>query len=123
HGRRWQMKSLISGKMEETMSVRLMKQVAGLTLALMAAIALPSGAQGASVKGPNGTIEIEVSNGTLIQLSQPASSVFIADPEVADLQVKSPRMVYVFGKKAGSTSLYALSGKDEVLYSGTIRVN
>src|SRR5690606_4473708 len=32
-------------------------------------------------------------------------------------------MVYVFGKKAGSTSLYALSGKDEVLYSGTIRVN
>ncbi|HEY8352387.1 MAG TPA: pilus assembly protein N-terminal domain-containing protein, partial [Sphingomonadales bacterium] len=108
------------------MRAGLKKHLAVLGLALAAAFAAPitsAAAQSAGVQRPNGAIEIEVSNGTLIQLKAPASSVFIADPEVADVQVKSPRMVYVFGKKAGSTSLYALSDKDEVLYSGTVRVN
>lgn len=68
-------------------------------------------------------INVEVSKGTLVRLEQPASNIFIADPEVADVQVKSSRLVYVFGKKPGSTSLYAVSDSDEVLFSGRIKVS
>lgn len=120
------MKQLIATMKREKMSQRIIKQLAGLGLGLGLVLAGPAvlpAAHAAGVQAPNGAIDIEVSNGKLIQLSRPASSVFIADPEVADVQVKSPRMVYVFGKKSGSTSLYALSDKDEVLYSGTVRVN
>ncbi len=78
---------------------------------------------GARVVETNGVgIHVEVSNGKLVRLDRPAANVFIADPEVADIQVKSPRLVYVFGKKTGTTSLYAVSKNDEVLYSGTVTV-
>jgi len=53
-------------------------------------------------------IQLEVSSGKLVNLPRPAKSVFVADPNIADLQVPSPRNVFVYGKKAGSTSVYAL---------------
>jgi len=59
-------------------------------------------------------IALEVSQGKLIVLDGPATSVFIADPAVADIQVANADHVFVFGKKAGRTSLYAL-GVDGVL--------
>lgn len=59
-------------------------------------------------------ISLEVSQGKLMVLPAPATNVFIADPTVADIQVANPTHVFVFGKKAGRTSLYAL-GVDGIL--------
>ncbi|WP_417319778.1 type II and III secretion system protein family protein [Emcibacter sp.] len=67
-------------------------------------------------------IQVEVSKGTLLRLKQPASNIFIADPSIADIQVKSPTLVYIFGKKQGETSLYGVSDEDEILLSGEISV-
>ena len=75
------------------------------------------------VVAPGGQpITLDVSKGRLIQLSQPANSVFVADPDVADVQVKSPTLVYIFGKAAGETTLYAVGDNDEVLINSTVRV-
>jgi pilus assembly protein CpaC len=68
-------------------------------------------------------IEISVNQGQLVRLSKPVNSVFIADPAIADVQVKSPTLVYVIGKAAGSTSLYAVSEQDEVILNTQVRVN
>ncbi len=67
-------------------------------------------------------MRIEVNKGRLVRLDQPATSVFLADPEIADIQVKSPTLVYVFAKKAGETSLFAVGQDDELLANFRIAV-
>jgi pilus assembly protein CpaC len=74
------------------------------------------------VKPADSEITIDISKGSLIKLDQPAANVFISNPAVADIQVKSPTLVYVFGKQAGETTLYAVSEGDKVIYSSTIKV-
>jgi pilus assembly protein CpaC len=59
-------------------------------------------------------VTLQVSQGKLIVLPAPAKNVFIADPTIADVQVANADHIFVFGKKAGRTSLYAL-GADGVL--------
>src|SRR5882757_5094486 len=60
-------------------------------------------------------IVIEAGKGTLIRLNQPAATVFIANPDVADVQVKSPSLIYVSGKMPGETVVYAVDANDQVL--------
>lgn len=67
-------------------------------------------------------ITIEVSTGKLINLPRPAKNVFIADPGIADLQVPSPRDVFLFGKRTGTTSLYALDANGHPILSATVTV-
>ncbi len=66
---------------------------------------------------------IEVGKGALIRFKEPVNNVFLANAEIADLQVKSPTLVYVFGKKQGETNLYAVADDDRVIYQGNISVN
>jgi pilus assembly protein CpaC len=55
-------------------------------------------------------------------LDRPASTVFIANPEIADIQVKSPRLIYLMGKKTGRTTVYAVDKSDNVLASVDVTV-
>lgn len=91
-------------------------------LALLGIAALPSHAAPTVVSTNGAPIQLEVSKGRLIHLDKPAASVFVADPEVADIQVKSPSLVYLFGKAAGETSLYAVGEDDQVLLNSTVVV-
>ncbi|WP_025896801.1 type II and III secretion system protein family protein [Kordiimonas gwangyangensis] len=78
---------------------------------------------GASVLNADGkNLTIEVNKGTLIRLDRPATEVFIANPEVADVQVKSNRVVYIFGKTQGETTFYALDENDNTIYGATVQV-
>ena len=73
---------------------------------------------------PNGrTLQIEVGKGTLVRLRRPATTVFVANPEIADVQVKSPGLIYIAARQTGDTVLYAVDDKDQVLLSATVRVN
>ena len=67
-------------------------------------------------------IALEVSKGILIRLPRPASTVFIANPEVADVQVKSPSLIYLTAKAPGDTALYAVDSQDHVLMNAPVRV-
>lgn len=68
------------------------------------------------------TLTLEVNKGTALKLPGPASTVFVAAPDIADVQVRSPSMVYVFAKKAGDTVLYAVDAQDRVLLNTIVRV-
>ena len=71
----------------------------------------------------NGTpIVLEAGKGTLIRLARPASTVFIANSEIADVQVKSPQLVYVTAKSPGATVIYAVDASDNVLLNAPVRV-
>lgn len=68
------------------------------------------------------SVALIVDQGTLIKLSKPASAVFVADPTIADVQVKTPSLVYVYGRAPGTTSLYAVDGEENVLMNRKITV-
>jgi pilus assembly protein CpaC len=93
-------------------------------LVCLLSIADPRGAAAAAdiIQTSPQHIALEVREGSLIRLDKPASSVFIADPDVADVQIKSPTLIYVFGKSPGETSLYAIGNDDKVLFSGLVDV-
>lgn len=69
-----------------------------------------------------GELGVEINKGTAIRLSSPAASVAVADPTIADVQVISPRMLYVNGRGVGETSLIAVDSGDNIIYETTINV-
>jgi Flp pilus assembly secretin CpaC len=69
------------------------------------------------------TLSLEVNKGTAVKLPGPAATVFVAAPDIADVQVKSPGMIYVFAKKPGDTVLYAVDDQDRVLLNTIVSVS
>lgn len=67
-------------------------------------------------------LKVDIDRGELVPLAQPARSVFIANPEIADIQVLSPTSVMVFGKKMGQTTLMAVGEAHEELVNRPIIV-
>jgi pilus assembly protein CpaC len=68
-------------------------------------------------------IPIEVNKGVLVRLGQPASTVFVANPDIADVQVKSPKLIYITAKAPGETVIYAVDANENVLLNAPIRVS
>jgi len=58
---------------------------------------------------PRHRFTLTVGAGKLLSLPTPAATVFVADPSIADVQPPSASSVFVFGKKPGRTTLFALS--------------
>jgi pilus assembly protein CpaC len=68
-------------------------------------------------------MELEVGQGQIIHLDKPATSVFLADPNIADVEVKSPMLIYIYGKASGATTLYAVGDHDNVLLNSSLHVH
>lgn len=92
-----------------------------LSIALVAGLAL--GLAGAAVATTGELLEVEIDKGDVVHLARPAASVFIANPEVADVQVLSPTLVYVFGRGLGETQLFAVDESDRVLANRRVLVS
>lgn len=58
------------------------------------------------------TTDVFVSQGRLLRLDSAVDSVFIADPSIADVRVVAPDLIYVYGKKSGTTNLIATAAED-----------
>lgn len=86
-----------------------------LACLVMTALAPTAHAQFEGVSDGSGDLKIARHQGRLVRLARPASSVFIANPEIADVTVKSSRMVYVFGKSTGRTTLFAVDNRENVV--------
>jgi len=100
-------------------------RLVALILALAGAAVLlppPASAQTRVVNTAGVPLSVEVGKGQLVRLDHPVNSVFVADPDVADVQVKSPTLVYVFGKAGGETTLYAVGDNDQVVLNRSVRV-
>jgi pilus assembly protein CpaC len=90
-------------------------------LALAGAIA-PASAQSEIIAPADGAIRVELNEGVLVRIDSAASSVFVANPAIADVAVKSPRLIYVFGQRPGETTLYAVDEDENVLISAQLSV-
>lgn len=69
-----------------------------------------------------GQIYVEAGKGRLLRLDEAPATVFLADPNIADIQFKSTKLVYLVGKVTGETSLFALDKKDRILLNRKIVV-
>jgi len=96
----------------------------------MTALALALGTVGASAPAvaqsgaarPAETLNISQGTGTLVRLSGPMTDVFVANDGIADVQVRSNRQLYIFGKARGETTVYATAKNGKVVYAANVRV-
>jgi pilus assembly protein CpaC len=59
------------------------------------------------------TLSVDVNEAQVIRLPRPAKQVFVADPDIADIQAPEARTILVLGKKTGRTTIIALDEKGE----------
>ncbi len=92
----------------------LLVALAALLTAATWLVSTPAAAQRA-IAGDGVPISLEVSAGELIQLDGDAASVFIANPEIADIEVVTPNLIYVFARAPGRTNIIAVNEADGVV--------
>jgi pilus assembly protein CpaC len=68
-------------------------------------------------------LSLTVDHGIPLTLAGPAASVFVANPDIADVQVMAPNQVMIFGKRTGETSFMATDSKGGTLAERTIVVS
>ncbi len=93
-----------------------------LTLVMFWPVAATAQISGTVEPKPGERISIELNEGQLFRLDRPAASVFITNPSVADINVRSTQLVYLFGKTPGKTTLFALDSDDNVIVNMEIVV-
>ena len=107
----------------KTMKSRLTKTalIAACALAPLSGIPVnPALAQ--SVVAPTQTIVLSIGRGELVTLPGTMTDVFVANETVADVQVKSQRQLYLFGRAGGETTVYASNSAGNVIWSANVRV-
>lgn len=92
---------------------------AALTAATIGGLGAPARSQ-TVVTAP--VLQVATGRGKLITLPRPMSDLFVADPSIADVQVRSPTQLYVFAKKSGETTISATARGGAVVYAATVRV-
>lgn len=107
------------------------------TLALVAGFALfgsdavaaePKAVQPAAITKPDPhqtptNLDVMVDKSVSVKLPAPAASVFIANPDIADIQMMNASTILVFGKKAGQTTLMANNNNGKLLAYRTVTVS
>ena len=106
---------------------RKMNRLAITLLSAAAAVAplalLPTASADAqTVSRPANDIVLSIGRGQLVTVGGTMADVFVANDQVADVQVKSARQLYVFGKAGGETTIYASDAAGNVIWSANVRV-
>jgi pilus assembly protein CpaC len=67
-------------------------------------------------------IELDTNQGRLITLPRPITDVFVANPAIADIQVRSPTQIYLVAKSTGQTTVSATTKGGAIVFAATVRV-
>ncbi len=92
-----------------------------LSVACVVAVALDAGGQGREARA-DAALNLHVGQSRMIRLDKPVVSVFVADPATADVQVVASRVLFVFGKAAGRTSLAVLASDGALVARWSVTV-
>ncbi len=84
--------------------------------------AVPAAAPAQTSARGGATVEVATNRGRLMTLARPMTDLFVANPDIADVQVRSPTKLYIFGKKPGETTVSATSKSGAVVFAATVRV-
>lgn len=95
--------------------------IASLALVPAATMLAPAQAQRV-IKPSSQDVVLSIGNGRLVNVGAPMADVFVANDAVADVQIKSQRQLYVFGKSGGTTTVYASNARGDIIWSANIRV-
>jgi pilus assembly protein CpaC len=95
---------------------------AALAASLAVAPTAPALAQTATPIAPANDVVLSVGTGRMVRLNGTMSDVFVANPEVADVQVRSNNQIFIFGAGAGQTTVFATDRAGRVIYSANVRV-
>ena len=104
-----------------------------LNAALLGAVALApvaaatagvnsSGVRTATIGKPTETTTLSIGSGQMVALPTAMTDLFVADDKIADVQVRSSNQLYIFGKGAGETAVYATDKAGKVIWSSIVRV-
>lgn len=78
---------------------------------------LPQGTQ-----RPTSEVVLSVGQGEVITLPADAADVWVANQNVADVDVSNPRQIRLFGKDYGTTTVFVTAANGRVIYSTNVRV-
>ena len=81
-----------------------------------------TGANAQSVSRPATDIALSIGRGQLVTVPGRLADVFVANDQVADVQVKSANQLYVFGKAGGETTVYASNAAGQTVWSANVHV-
>ena len=91
--------------------------------ALSPLAAVPAGpALAQAVVSPAQEIVLSIGRGQLVTVPGSMTDIFVANDQVADVQVKSQRQLYVFGRAGGETTVYASNAAGDIVWSANVRV-
>ncbi len=93
-----------------------------LARAWLFAIAILVAASPSSAQRLTREIVVQQNSGELVQLPSAATSVLVANPDIADVQAPAANMLMVFGRKPGRTSVYALGPSGQPLAALSVKV-
>ena len=81
-----------------------------ISAAMAASLALAPASQAfaqSTVVTPTDDVVLSVGTGRLVRLNGTMSDVFVANPGVADVQVRSGNQIFIFGAGPGQTTVFA----------------
>jgi pilus assembly protein CpaC len=108
------------GKM---MKSRLFKTVLTAACAMAPLAAVPAGtAQAQTVASPAQDIVLSIGRGELVTVPGTMADIFVANEQIADVQVKSQRQLFIFGLSGGETTIYASNAAGDIIWSANVRV-
>ncbi len=90
-----------------------------LLLSVLLGFMAPASAQRAA----GSSLQLSTGEGRVLRFDEPVDSVLVAEPSIADLQVVSPGVIYVFGKQSGHTSLNVLDAEGAEIASLRLNVS
>ncbi len=106
-------------KMKRQLTAKML--LASLALAPLS-VAPASTLSAQQVVSPKQDIVLSIGRGELVTIPGAMTDVFIANEAVADVQIKSQRQLYVFGRAGGETTIYASNASGKVIWAANIRV-
>ncbi|HYD38291.1 MAG TPA: type II and III secretion system protein family protein [Allosphingosinicella sp.] len=95
--------------------------VAVVVASLGGAASAPALAQPAAVR-PSTDVTLSVGTGRMVRLDTAMTDLFVANDAIADVQVRSANQIYIFGKSAGETTVFATDRAGRTIYSANVRV-
>jgi pilus assembly protein CpaC len=91
--------------------------------ALSPLAAVPGGpANAQALVSPAQEIVLSIGRGELVTVPGSMTDIFVANDQIADVQVKSQRQLYVFGRAGGETTVYASNAGGDIIWSANVRV-
>ncbi|MEM7688063.1 MAG: type II and III secretion system protein family protein [Pseudomonadota bacterium] len=95
--------------------------LAGLALAPLSGAATTT-ATAQQIISPSQDIVLSIGRGELVSVPGQMADVFVSNDNVADVQIKSQRQLYVFARAGGQTTIYASNKAGDIIWSANVRV-